>query len=218
MGSTPGRYAWPVPGMNDRADGPDAFMDLGTGIESDLTTVDDRTAGIEQIKTGTGYPVLVGKADDTTSYTFTQQRKVGVDKYEFTYGVSNVPAGELHLEKNDVVVGGVRINATGQVEQYGGGVWRKVPFAECVIQDSVPVGGVNFATKEVALPAGLFTVTPAIFVTTFNSIWMMGLSTGNTPTKAVVFARSYNNSNGAAGGQAGFCLHAIQMTPTAAIG
>jgi hypothetical protein len=94
------------------------------------------------------------------------------------------------------------------------GTVRPVPFAMAAGFINVSVSNVSQGTGDWTFPVGRFTVAPLVIASSTNSIWMVGCQAVDT-TKATIYARSYNNTNGGVGGQVGVHLWAFQMTPTA---
>lgn len=102
-----------------------------------------------------------------------------------------------------------------------GGVSRPLPYCIAGGFVNVPVGGVTQGTADwlfsTLLPPSRFSIQPLVFCCSTNSAWMVGLGGGDV-TKAIIYAKSYNNTPGTAGLQIGVHLLALQMFPTANAG
>jgi hypothetical protein len=223
----------PIPRATDLADAVKAFTDVSTAGDTNFGAIQTELGKWDPLLTGAAFNLMLGNPAANTDYSYVVQRLYAPDLWALKFHIgdnSNQRIALIELTKGGVEQAQLFYRTDGQLlmkTSGPSGVSRPVPWAMWSGSVAIPVAGVSYGqitvnsslqSPSTPWPVGRFTVTPIVTVTSTASIWMCGLAAGWTKDGGPVYARSYNNSNGAAGASVACMITAIQMTPSSASG
>lgn len=204
---TIGAYAFDVPQLTD-------IPDVPTHLKTLATQVDDLLTG-KRFPLSFDNDMRIGSFTNATQRVLSLRRLIGADQWELRIQIdSATDPWVLGSMKNGAWQSRMTIRPSGQTMVATGSQWRPLPFAQQAQIVPVSVSGTSLGTGNVALEAGRFTQVPLVIATSTNSIWMVSRPSGWTVNGGPITVRSYNNTNGAAGGSVDVHVLCVQMTPT----